>query len=165
MQPQIPLPASMFSEQDRARFWARVKRGSSCWLWAGAKTQWGYGAFTKRHAGKKLTIAAHRLSYALEHGDCPTDKVVCHSCDVRNCVNPDHLWVGTNDDNMADMVSKGTLKGEGQHNAKLDTWDVICIRADRRKQRTIAVDYGVSQSCVMLIKTRRNWAHIPEMEF
>src|SRR5688572_33256391 len=121
----VELRREYFTTADRARFAAFVDKTDRCWLWRGAKTQYGYGVFTQRRSGKKFTVSAHRAQFAIRNGVCPSDKVICHSCDVKNCVNPDHLWAGSNDDNMADMAAKGTLKGEKNPLSKLDVWDVI----------------------------------------
>ena len=74
-----------------------------CWLWTGSKNSKGYGQI---FLNKKL-IKAHRLSYEVFKEPIPDGFHVCHSCDISNCINPDHLWVGTHTDNMRDMSSKG----------------------------------------------------------
>lgn len=84
------------------RFFDKVNKTDSCWLWTGSLTSRGYGSIGVD--GKN--VSAHRLSYMLFNGDIPDGFVVCHSCDVPACVNPEHLWVGTASDNMKDMVAK-----------------------------------------------------------
>jgi hypothetical protein len=86
-------------------FWSRVERGAKdeCWLWRGAKTSKGYGLL--RWNGK--FTRAHRLAYQLHYGDLPDESCVCHSCDVRLCCNPSHLWLGSVADNARDMMEKG----------------------------------------------------------
>lgn len=85
------------------RFYQKVQKTESCWLWKGALTSRGYGSLGDG-AGKK--ISAHRYSYILHRGEIPEGLIVCHTCDVRECVNPDHLWVGTYKDNVNDMFAK-----------------------------------------------------------
>lgn len=89
--------------------WKKVTKDSNgCWLWGGAITKYGYG-----HVGYKHKIwRAHRLAYELVNGPISPGKVVCHSCDVKRCINPDHLWVGTQADNVHDYLEKQRLKHE-----------------------------------------------------
>jgi hypothetical protein len=84
------------------RFFKKVNKTDSCWLWTGALSSRGYGSF--RVDGK--TISTHRLSYSWFKGEVPEGIFVCHTCDIPACVNPDHLWLGTNSDNMQDMIAK-----------------------------------------------------------
>lgn len=133
---------------------------SGCWLWTGACNVWGYGVVCD--SGKHL--AAHRFMYGLVHGPVETGTFVCHKCDVRCCINPDHMFLGSQAENMADMARKG--RGEywraGNHpQAKLKKEQIPLIRADRRKGRIIAAEYGVTESTVNYIKARRLWAHVP----
>jgi len=107
--------------------------------------------------------SAHRVSHELHTGPIPSRQFVLHSCDTPHCVNPSHLFLGTQQDNIDDMNSKGraiSAKGEDQNTAKLTEEDVHAIRADERMQREIAVDYGVHQSQISMIKARKTWSHI-----
>lgn len=102
------MSATKFAELPQksvGRFWARVdKRGpDECWEWKGARMQQGYGRF----CFKEETLRAHRVSWALAHGPIPDGLFVCHRCDNPPCVNPAHLFLGTRQDNMRDMVQKG----------------------------------------------------------
>lgn len=85
------------------RLLKQTEKTDSCWLWKGYKNHYGYG---KIRINGKLKFV-HRLSYELHFGDIESDLEVCHKCDVRNCVNPDHLFLGTRKDNMRDMSAKG----------------------------------------------------------
>lgn len=84
------------------RFWKKVHKTDSCWLWTGAKFKSGYGQIDDK--GK--TLRAHRVSYELRYGVTPGDFHVLHSCDNPPCVNPSHLFLGTVKDNMRDCISK-----------------------------------------------------------
>lgn len=84
-------------------FWGHVQKSEGCWRWIGAHMRNGYGHMGSR--GK--TYSAHRLSYELNVGPIPNGMCVLHRCDVRDCVNPEHLWLGTKSDNTRDMDKKG----------------------------------------------------------
>lgn len=103
-------------EADQKRFWSKVDQASEgCWLWRGTMFQQGYGCF--KIAGR--LHKAHRVAYLYAIGPIPKGLVVCHSCDIRNCVKPSHLSVGTHQDNSNDAVSKGRqAKGE-KHGSRL----------------------------------------------
>ena len=99
-------------------FWSRVEKTSSCWLWTGYKGRYGYLTFN----GERMS--AHRLAYTLTKGAIPNGKVVMHTCDNTLCVNPNHLELGSQQDNIADMIKKGRNvkpKGIENHATKLTT--------------------------------------------
>lgn len=89
------------------KFFKHVNKTDTCWLWTGANND-GYGVFCvgSRKDGTRKLVGAHRVSWVLHNGDIPEGLFVCHTCDVRNCVNPAHLWLGTHQDNMADTRNK-----------------------------------------------------------
>lgn len=92
------------TQEDKDRFYKKFDIGQDCWNWtAGLRGKSGYGAF--KYKGKVLD--AHRLSYKLHKGEIPEGLLVCHTCDNRRCVNPDHLWLGSYRDNWMDAVTKG----------------------------------------------------------
>lgn len=97
------------------RFFERIspEPNSGCWLWLGQCDSKGYGRISLggRHGGN---TGAHRLSLKIAGVDVPDDMLVCHHCDVPSCVNPDHLFIGTQHDNLVDMVSKGRHVSNGE---------------------------------------------------
>ena len=106
---------------------------------------------------------AHRLSYLLHFGEIPSGLFVCHHCDNPSCVNPKHLFLGTNADNMADMVNKGRAArnyGEADGRAVLSEKDALNIREDERLLREIADDYGVTVTQIARVKSKKAWEHL-----
>ena len=137
-----------------------INPDSHCWEWTGAKHYKGYGFISE---GGRNTLA-HRLSFKLHRGPIPHGMLVCHSCDNRCCVNPDHLFIGTNADNMADMVAKGRqqkVKGSDHGRARLTENDVIAVRESVGiRRRDLAKKLGVSRSTIDDIFLRRSWKHL-----
>jgi len=91
-----------------AGFWSRVAKSDGCWLWLGAIGACGYGTFTCLQV-REGPLPAHRVAYAIAHGTVPAGLNVMHNCDVRACVRPDHLILGTHLDNMQDAARKGRI--------------------------------------------------------
>src|SRR5690349_20813657 len=86
------------------RFWEKVEKTDGCWLWRGARRNNRYGSFWG--GNERGYVYAHRMAYELAKGPIPEGMAVCHSCDVTLCVNPDHLWLGSDQENFADMRKK-----------------------------------------------------------
>lgn len=143
------------------------KLESGCWRCTTASIDLrGYGHLTIFHDGKYRHAKAHRFSYEHFKGPIPDGKLVMHSCDNPQCCNPDHLSVGTQSDNMQDMVKKGRgLVGEKNANTKFTEADVISIYADvdaGMTRQAIADKHGVSSVTISHIATGRNWKHLYE---
>ena len=134
---------------------------SGCWLWMGALTKKGYG---KIRVGK-LDVRAYRVSWELENGPIPDGLNVCHRCDIPACINPKHLFVGTQKENIADCKNKGRMKvfgkrrqdGENNHNSRLDWEKVRDIRTHRVSKAEFARLYGVSFKAVKNIWDFKAW--------
>lgn len=134
---------------------------SGCWLWTATSVRGGYGMIK---SGDKNHLA-HRVSWSLYRGDIPDEMLVCHSCDTPACVNPDHLFLGSQKDNMRDMLSKDRLpsrKGSKNPRAKLSESDIdeIRIALKNETKASIASRYGVSPSLIRFIELGDAWAHI-----
>ena len=130
---------------------------TGCHLWMAGCDMDGYGRFYYEGEDWK----AHRFSWFLEHGPIPDGMQVLHICDVRSCVNDEHLFLGTHDDNMIDKVSKDRqARGELHGEAKLTEDDVRSIRADCRSGVAIAAAYGVGCSTVCEIRKWKLWKHV-----
>jgi hypothetical protein len=159
------------------RFWSKVSKSNQCWLWTANALPAGYGKFTLRVDGRQRTLLAHRFSWLLTRGEIPEGQQVLHKCDNPSCVRPDHLFLGTQQDNVDDMIKKGrriistrrnTASGKwvsgAQHRcAKLQDTDVIRIRAlvaSGRTQISVADEFGVSRYAVSLIVLRKRWKHL-----
>lgn len=150
------------TEQDR--FWAYVDKSGDCWEWHASKNPRGYGQFSATVDGRLRNMRAHRLAYIWAGNDLKDDDLLCHTCDNPSCVNPDHLFVGTHQDNMADKTAKDRqAKGEGIAASILTEPQVHEIRrrfASGESGPTIADDFGVSKQCVYAIAKRKTWRHI-----
>jgi hypothetical protein len=168
-----PNFTSVIMGDDERRFWSKVQRSEDgCWLWAGATDTYGYGRLQVQGRSRP----AHRLAWEFTNGAIPQGLYVCHHCDVRACCRPDHLWLGTNDDNMHDCTSKGRRpsgdrngnqadsigrpRGDSHGSSKLTSAQVAALRAARASgtpSRELAVQYGISHTHVNRIVRGDFW--------
>lgn len=144
------------------RFWEKVRKTPRCWLWTAYALRAGYGVFcTGKHGQADM---AHRVSWRLHFGPIPDKMFVCHSCDTPSCVRPDHLFLGTHEQNMADMRSKNR-QGFGEHNtqSRLTEDMVRLIRrayVDGQGAAAISRSFDISYGHVYQIVRRERWAHV-----
>jgi hypothetical protein len=160
-----------------ARFWAKVDRrgDNECWPWLASARNKGYGAFAYTFNGTSVNDRANRFSYQLHYGSIPDDILVCHTCDYPPCCNPTHLFQGTNQDNVDDMMQKGRRvkggtyqrdgyeRGEQHHAAKLTEADVRTMRQDHANGLSyslLAIKYGVPIGHAWRIVNRKAWKHV-----
>lgn len=177
------LCASVLDARALARFRALAPDENGCLIWIGSVNKNGYGEL--RAGG--IRMLAHRAAYAIKNGVAPAGYCICHRCDVRKCVNIDHLFVGSNHDNSQDMVSKGRqavgvrhgsrthperfkkgdrprARGERVNTAVLTESQVVDIRAKKAAGASclsLANEYGVWPSNIGHIIHRRSWKHVP----
>ena len=145
------------------RFWARVQKSDGCWEWTGARTAaGGYGEIMV----DGVPWRAHRLSWTLVNGPIADGARVLHRCDNPPCVRPEHLFLGSQAENVADMEAKGRARhpvGERHGNAKLTEEAVRSIRAAHRSGVTrayLARQHGVGWDAIGKIVSGEMWAHV-----
>lgn len=151
------------------RFWAKVNRNGAavrpdlgqCWEWTGAQLS-GVGYGRMRIAGKEML--AHRLSWEMHHEQPPSDLCICHRCDNRLCVRPDHLFLGTRAENNLDAQNKGRTRGptsENSHRAKLTRVEVDEIRRTYQRggfsQERMGKMFGVTRTAISNVVRGRTW--------
>jgi len=148
-------------------FWDKVVKTDSCWLWNGSSVWSGYGMHWDGPQNKR--VLAHRFSYKLHFGEIPKGMNVCHTCDVKKCVNPSHFFLGTAKDNALDEKRKGLRAcGEKIGNSVLSSDDVVSMRRDRvelgMQYKDIGKKYGCSTTCARVACVGTRWSHVPGHE-
>lgn len=146
----------MFSKRTMALFSTKYDfcKTTGCWIWNASKASGGYGQFhTSKHDGRKW-YRAHRFSYEAYKGEIPEGMVVMHSCDNPACVNPDHLSVGTQADNMADRDAKGRGKWQMPSHRKhiLGNDDLLYIISSEKSDKELAEMFNVNRGWIWKVK-------------
>jgi hypothetical protein len=149
--------------QDHIDEYVMYEPNTGCWIWTGTLDHLGYAKISMNHKSLK----AHRVIFQfLKDQHIPEGLFLCHHCDNRMCVNPDHMFVGTHQDNMDDEVRKGRqIKGEDYWSAKLTDTDVLeirnrCLTTNVSFYR-LAKDYDVSFNTVQKAAYGITWKHLP----
>jgi hypothetical protein len=140
------------------RFMSHVERApSGCLLWTGSLAHHGYGQFIVWRGGRWAPVRTHRWMWEQTYGPIPEGLRVLHRCDIRACVEPTHLFLGTVADNQADMKAKGRARSG---TARLTVEQVAAIRASAEHVDILAARYGVSCWTVYDIRSGRTWRHL-----
>lgn len=144
------------------RFWEKIKKSDRCWEWTAAKTADGYGRIGD---GNGKNLKSNRASWLLSFGPIPDGMCVCHKCDNRLCVRPDHLFLGTQQDNVADMIKKNRLaRGESRGMSWLKEPQIREIRRiyaeGKLTQTEIAALVGTTSDNISRIVNGRRWSHV-----
>lgn len=166
------LASQGLSENFPERFWKKVRKTKGCWFWTGAKLLYGYGRISHGF-GLSSCISAHVASWIMHRGPVPKGLCVLHDCpggDRTDCVNPKHLWIGTNGDNSKDMAKKRrSAIGERNGQSKLTAIQVSEIRkryvkgnrtAFKGNSHLLASEFGVTISAINQIARKVSWKHV-----
>lgn len=152
---EISAEDTTFKVFKRFMKYVEINEETECWEYSGARNIEGYGLF--RFNGRQ--VRSNRFSYAFFNGPIPSDLFVCHFCDNPSCVNPDHLFIGTNKDNQIDC----SMKDRGGSRSKLSVNDVIEIKKLLKtniKQSTIALLFNVQGPAISKIKHNKRWSYV-----
>lgn len=167
----VKLRTDLVTQKESERFHNNVDIDliGGCWIWTGGKS-------LSRRVGKNAyygyvnffgkLMSAHRASWILHYGEIPDEMCVCHKCDNPICCNPEHLFLGTDKENIADKISKGRQnlpRGESHHGAILKEQNVVKIKdmlLKGKKSSELAKQFGVSENCIYNIKYGRTWKWI-----
>lgn len=166
------MPKGVYDRKSSIeRFCEKVDNSDTevCWIWTGSTSSDGYGWFTDN----KKTVQAHRFAYKHYIGEIPKEQIVRHTCDVRACVNPFHMELGTHADNSKDMTERNRqAKGETNSQAQLSEGQAISILIQYRKDKEdgklygslqrLATQYGVDKQIISRLTAGKTWKHLHE---
>jgi hypothetical protein len=147
-----------------SRFWKKVNKTEYCWEWMGSRHPDGYGYIIYNG----FLARAHRVSWEIHFGTIPEGMIICHTCDNRGCVNPTHLFIGNQSDNVKDMINKGRSPcighgGETNVKAKLTQQDVDNIRiliSEGYTNKYISNKYNVAPHTISYIRHGKSWTRV-----
>ena len=161
------------AEQQQARFWSKIDRSGTCWLWTPKRVgKDGYGRFAVTGRGarcsgdkpKQKHIYAHRLAWELTNGEAPDGALMLHSCDTPRCCNPAHLSPGSQKENLRQAVDRNRIaKGEGNGNATLtekDVRDVKRLAASGLRKSEIIRQLNLPRAAVYQLLAGKTWRHV-----
>lgn len=164
------METELITSQLTARFKSKIHYTDTCWIWTASRSTTGYGQLfvCRIDSRRNIVQRAHRISWLIHKGSIPSHQQVLHKCDVRLCVNPDHLYLGTQQDNVNDMMSKcrnsyWRRQGEQHPRAKLTDNQVRCVKHRLHigiDRRTLAQEFNVSLSSIGMIANGHTWRHI-----
>jgi hypothetical protein len=139
------------------RFWEKVTKTNGCWLWIANSNKKGYGRFWINGRNE----FSHRVSWMLHFVEIPHGMLVLHKCDNPSCVNPAHLFLGTDADNQSDKKEKGrSAKGERNGNRKLTNEQVRVIRKSVGSPQELATQFNIDKTQIYNIISRKQWKHV-----
>lgn len=162
----VDLSKEEYFDHTKKRLLLKRSIDNECWIWTGNKNNKGYGFISWGQGIEKKKQVVSRIAYTIWKGEIPEGLMVCHSCDNRSCFNPDHLWIGTQFDNMQDCVKKGRgvdNSGSKSGMSKLNENQVLEIRRLRSEGQTlkkIAEKFDVTDANINEICKRHTWSHI-----
>lgn len=168
MRGKKPLSRHEYFEATISRFWRDVQRrgANECWPWVGqlgkpSRVNMLYGRFAMLSDGKTKSYRSHRFVWMLMRGPIPDGMNVLHRCDNTKCCNPEHLFLGSQHDNIEDMKRKNRqARGENNVKAKLTEADVREIRASTETTSALAKRYGVHYTTMVKVRDGRFWSHV-----
>lgn len=152
------------TSKDEIRFWKHCDKNGGCWIWKRGLSSDGYGKFSFKRNQKTITCRAHRLSFFFTYKRIDSNLLICHICDNKVCVNPNHLFEGTVKDNALDAKAKGKLfSSKGEQLSNLTETQVLNIRqriANGESQMELSRELKIGKNAIWHIVHRTTWKHL-----